>query len=196
MSEGLVGEVMGLEVSPDRLDVVEFGRVLGQPFDGQPVRPGGQGGARALAGVDGTVVLDQHDRAGRASGLRAVEMIDLLEMGDEVAAAFGRAGMHDEPARMNDQATPVSRPFWPVPALARASPLPTSPRRGRDRDVSTPRSRRRREARCRLLRPAVCAVAGAGHPLHLAGDLASLQRVPGPPPAEVFFATPWTVAND
>src|SRR5271167_2999195 len=92
---GLVGEVMGLEVAPDRLDVVEFGRVLGQPFDGQPVRPGGQGGARALAGVDRTIVFNQHDRLGLASGLRAVEMIDLLEMGDEVAAALGRAGMRD-----------------------------------------------------------------------------------------------------
>ena len=90
VGEGLVGEVMGLEVAPDRLDVIEFGRVLGQPFHGQPVRPGGQCGARALAGVDRAIVLDQHDRLCLASGLRAVKMIDLLEMGDEVAAPFPR----------------------------------------------------------------------------------------------------------
>ena len=33
------------------------------------------------------------------------------------------------------------------------------------------------------------------HPFHLAFRLTSLQRVPGPPPAELFFARPWTVAN-
>jgi len=32
-------------------------------------------------------------------------------------------------------------------------------------------------------------------PLDLAGDLAPFQRVPGTPPAELFFATPWRVAN-
>jgi hypothetical protein len=34
------------------------------------------------------------------------------------------------------------------------------------------------------------------HPLHLAFRLPSFQGVPGPPPAELFFARPWTVAND
>ena len=33
------------------------------------------------------------------------------------------------------------------------------------------------------------------HPFHLALRLTPLQRVPGPPPTELFFATPWTVAN-
>jgi hypothetical protein len=32
-------------------------------------------------------------------------------------------------------------------------------------------------------------------PFDLAGDLASLQRVPRSPPTELFFATPWTAAN-
>jgi hypothetical protein len=32
-------------------------------------------------------------------------------------------------------------------------------------------------------------------PIHLVGDLASFQRVPGPPPTELFFATPWTIAS-
>ena len=46
-----------------------------------------------------------------------------------------------------------------------ASPAPTSPGRGRDRGGSAPRSHRRREERCRPLRPAVCAVAGADPPV-------------------------------
>ena len=45
------------------------------------------------------IVLDQHDRLGLSSGLRPKEMVELLEMGDEIAAALGRAGMDDELAR-------------------------------------------------------------------------------------------------
>ena len=53
VGEGLVGEVMRLEVVPDHRDVVEFGRVFGQPLDGEPVRAGGQCGERELADVIG-----------------------------------------------------------------------------------------------------------------------------------------------
>ena len=35
--EGLVGEVMGLKIAPDRLDVVEFGGVFRQPLHSEPV---------------------------------------------------------------------------------------------------------------------------------------------------------------
>ena len=50
VGEGLVGEMMRLEVAPHRLDVVEFGRVFRQPLDGQPVCPGGESGEGAFAG--------------------------------------------------------------------------------------------------------------------------------------------------
>ena len=33
--------MMGFEIAPDGLDVVEFSRVLGQPFDGEPMAAGG-----------------------------------------------------------------------------------------------------------------------------------------------------------
>ena len=90
--EGLVGEVMGLEIAPDRLDFIEFGGVFRQPLDGEPVCAGGQGGERAFAGVDRTIVLDQHDRLGLSPGLRSQETVELLQMGDEIAAALGRGG--------------------------------------------------------------------------------------------------------
>jgi hypothetical protein len=32
-------------------------------------------------------------------------------------------------------------------------------------------------------------------PIHLAGGLSSLQRVPGPPPTELFFVTLWIIAT-
>jgi hypothetical protein len=97
--EGLVGEVMGLEIAPGRLDFIEFGGVFRQPLDGEPVCAGGQGGERAFAGVDRTIVLDQHDRLGLSPGLRSKEPVELLQMGDEIAASLGRAGMDDELAR-------------------------------------------------------------------------------------------------
>jgi hypothetical protein len=38
--EGLMGEIVGFQVSPDGFDVVEFGRVFGQPLDAQPMGAG------------------------------------------------------------------------------------------------------------------------------------------------------------
>lgn len=37
VSEGLMGEVVGLEIEPDAFDVIEFGGIFWQPFDRQPV---------------------------------------------------------------------------------------------------------------------------------------------------------------
>src|ERR1700723_1794514 len=71
VGEGLVGEVMGLEVAPDRLDVIEFGRVFRQSLDSGPAGASRQRGKRAFAGVDRTIVLDQHDRLGLSPRLRA-----------------------------------------------------------------------------------------------------------------------------
>ncbi len=75
---------------------MEFGRVFRQPFDGEPVGAGGEGCERAFAGVDRTIVFDQHDWLGLSPGLRSKETVELLEMGDEIAAALGRAGVNDE----------------------------------------------------------------------------------------------------
>ncbi len=96
VGEGSMCQVTSLEIVPDDIDAVEFGCVFGQPLDGEPVCASGNGGERALAGVDRAIVLDQHDRPGWASGLRPLEMLELFEMSDEVAAVLGRAGMHDE----------------------------------------------------------------------------------------------------
>src|SRR6186713_98101 len=95
ISEGLMREMMCLEVMPDAFDVVQFGRIFGQPLDSEPVGAGGQRRQRELAGMDRPIVLDQHHRLDGLPGLRAIEPVELLEMGDEVAAALGRAGVHD-----------------------------------------------------------------------------------------------------
>lgn len=78
--EGSVGKVVGLEVAPDGLNDVEFGRVSGQPLDAQPVSAGRHGRAREFARVDGAVVQNQHDGRGVAPWLRSVEEVQLFEM--------------------------------------------------------------------------------------------------------------------
>src|ERR1041384_7845279 len=46
--------------------------------------------------MDWAIVQDQDHRFGDWAGLGSVELIELLEMGDEVTAAFGCAGMDNE----------------------------------------------------------------------------------------------------
>ena len=156
---------MGLEIAPDRLDFVEFGGVFRQPLDGEPVCAGGQGGERALAGVDRTIVLDQHDRLGLSPGLRSKETVELLQMRDEIAAALGRAGMDDELAR-----DVIERPqHRDLLGLPRRRHTQVRPRLRPGAGEIGMRQRLAlialREERCRPLRPAVCAVAGAGPPV-------------------------------
>ena len=96
IGEGLMGEVMSLQIVPDDLDIIELRRVFGQPLDGEPVCPGGERRAGKLADVDRSIVLDQHDRPGWPTRHGAVESIELFEVCHEVGTAFGRAGMDDK----------------------------------------------------------------------------------------------------
>jgi hypothetical protein len=187
IGEGLVGEMVSLKVAPDELDIVEFGRVFRQPFDGEPVCAGGQGGERAFAGVDRTIVLDQHDRLGLSPGLRPIELVELLEMDDEIAASFGRAGMDSElaadvieraqhrdllglPRRRHAQVRPRLRPGAGEIRMGQRLALVAVEKN----DV----------ARFGLL---FAQLQAQTYPFHLAFRLTSFQRVPGPPPAELFF---------
>src|SRR5208282_6477256 len=83
-SEGLMGQMVRLEIVPDNLDVVELGCVFWQPLDGEPV----------FARLDGF-----KSRFYCPSRLRTEQVVELLEVSDEVAAALGRARMHNQLAR-------------------------------------------------------------------------------------------------
>src|SRR4051794_40514058 len=63
--EGLVSEMMPLEVAPENLDVVQLRSIFRQPLDREPVGALGEGRTRHLAGVDRAVVEDEHDRRDR-----------------------------------------------------------------------------------------------------------------------------------
>ena len=99
IGEGLVGEMVRLEIAPDERDVVELGRVFWQPFDGKLVLARFEGLEGELADVDRPVVLDEHDGLDRSPWLGAVKMVELLQVSDEVAGALGRARVHGQLAR-------------------------------------------------------------------------------------------------
>ena len=61
VGEGVVGQMVRLEIMPDDLDVVELGCVFRQPLDGKPVLARFKGLEGELADVDRPIVLDQHD---------------------------------------------------------------------------------------------------------------------------------------
>jgi hypothetical protein len=148
---------------------------------------GGKRRQRGLAGMDRTIVLDDHDWLGRLAGLRAIEPVELLDMGEEVAAFLGLAGVDDELAR-------------DVIERAQDCDLLGLSRR-RHAQVGTHLRPGAGEIGMRQ-RLALVAVeqndiAGFGllleqfqaqaDPVDLGGDLASLQRVPRPPPTELFL---------
>jgi hypothetical protein len=59
IDEGAIGELMLLEIAPASLDVVQFGGVFGQPFEGEPGAFGKRAGCQ-LAAVDRSVVENRH----------------------------------------------------------------------------------------------------------------------------------------
>jgi len=187
VGEGLVGEMMRLEVAPDGLDVVQFRSVFGQPLDGEPMCAGGERRERALAGVDGAIVLDQHHRREGLSGPRTIEPIELLEMGDEIAAALGRAGVDDafadrviERAQQRDLLGLSRCGDAQVCACLR----PGTGEVGMRQRLALIAIEQNDVAGFGLL---LAQLQAQADPLDLGGVLPALQRVPRPPPAELFL---------
>src|SRR6185369_10221929 len=81
--EGLVSEVMPLQVAPETLDIVQLRSVFRQPLDPEPMSPQGEGGPSRLTGVDGAVVEHKHDRLEHAAELGTIAAVDLLQESDE-----------------------------------------------------------------------------------------------------------------
>src|ERR1700691_1914109 len=187
VGEGVVGEMVRLEIMPDDLDVVELGCVFRQPLDGEPVLARFKGLEGELADVDRPIVLDQHDGLDGSSWLGAVQMVELLQVGDEVAGPFGHTRVHGQLARDMIERSD-HRHFL---GLSRR-------RHSQVRTALGPCARQIRVCQgLALVAIKENDVAGLGlglaqlkaqpHALDLAGALADFQRVAGPPPAEVFF---------
>src|SRR4051812_42641358 len=106
VSEGAGGELMLLEVAPASFDVVQFGGVFRQPFEGEP-RARGERLCCQLAAVDWSVIENRDQGASAFGG--AVGGAKLIEQGNKVGGALGGAGM--------DEQVPVHR--IKAPSIAR-----------------------------------------------------------------------------
>ena len=93
VSESAVGELMLLEVTPASLDVVQLGGVFRQPFEGEPGALGKRL-CRQLAAVDRSIIENRNERPGAFGG--AVCGAKLVEQGDKIGGALGRAGVHQK----------------------------------------------------------------------------------------------------
>src|ERR1051325_5180746 len=94
--EGLMSEVMPLQVAPDPFNIVQLRGVFRQPLDREPVGARGEGSAACLTRVDRAVVEDKHDGLEHYPELGTIAPINLLQQSNEVRASFGPAGAHDE----------------------------------------------------------------------------------------------------
>src|SRR3954467_14732612 len=185
--EGLMGEVMPLQVAPETLDVVQLRSVFRQPLDPEPVGALGERGAACLAGVDRAVVEDEHDRLERGPELGPIAPVDLLQESDEVRASFGPAGAHDELA---------PRPVEPAEhrhfgALARGRNAQVGPFLGPDmRQIGMGKGFGLvAEQEHDVARLGLCLepLSAQARPVHGVGVLPTFQRVAGSPPAEAPF---------
>src|SRR4051812_22791679 len=185
--ERLMSEVMPLQVAPETLDVVQLRSIFRQPLDGEPVGALGERGAACLAGVDRAVVEHKHDGLERDPELGTIAPVDLLQESDEVRAALGPAGAHDELApRPVEHAE--HRHFG---ALARGRNAQVGPFLGPDmRQIGMGEGfglvaeQEHDVARLGLCLEQLSAQARAVHGIRI---LAALQRVAGSPPAEAPF---------
>src|SRR3954467_75709 len=185
--EGLMSEVMPLEVAPETLDIVQLRSVFRQPLDPEPMSPLGEGGTSRLAGVDRTVVEDQNEGLDRDAELGTIAAVDLLQESDEVRASFGSAGLNNELAtRPVEHAE--QRHFG---ALARRWNAQIGPFLGPDvRQIGMGErfglvaEQKHDVARLGLGLEQLSAQA---RPVHGVGVLPTFQCVAGSPPAEIPF---------
>src|SRR3954465_110226 len=185
--EGLVSEVMPLQVAPETLDIVQLRSVFRQPLDPEPMSPLGERGAACLTGVDRAVVQDEHEGLDRDAELGTIAAVDLLQERDEVRASFGPAGVNNEVAtrpvehaehryfgalarRRNAQVGPFLGPVVRQIGMGQRFGLVCEQKH----DVTR-------------LGLSLEQLAAQARPVHGVGVLPPLQRVAGSPPAEAPF---------
>src|SRR4051812_2466869 len=185
--EGLVSEMMPLQVAPETLDIVQLRSVFRQPLDPEPMSPLGEGGTSRLAGVDRAVVEDEHEGLERDAELGAIAPLNLLQESDEVRASFGPAGAHDELAP-GPVEHPEHRHFG---ALARGRNAQVGPFLGPDmRQIGMGEGFglvAEQEHDVARLGLGLEQLSAQARPVHGIRILAALQRVAGSPPAEAPF---------
>jgi CheY-like chemotaxis protein len=182
--EGLVSQVMPLQVAPDPFDVVQLRSVFRQPLDREPVSALGEGGTGGFAGVDRAVIQDEHDRLDRNPDLWPIAAIDFLQESDEVQTPLGPAGVNNEVAT-GPVKHPEHRHFralaWRWNAQVGPFLGPDLRQIGMGEDFGLVPEQKHDVARLRLGFEQLSAQARTVHRVRI---LAAFQRVAGPSPTE------------
>ena len=195
VGEGLMREMMRLEVTQDGFDVVQFRRVFWQPLDREPVSAGGDRRQGELAGVDRAIILDQDHRLDGLAGLGAIEAVQLFKMSDEIAAALGWACVHNELACdviERSEHGDLLRLSRRGDAQVRPCLCPNAGKVGMRQRLAFVTIEQDDIVGCGLL---LAQPQTKADPFDLGRTLPPLQRVPRTPPAELFYAVPWRVVS-
>src|ERR671932_2192400 len=88
IGDGAIGQIMLLEVAPASFDIVQFGGIFRQPFEGEPFALG-EGAGSQCAAVDRAVVEHRNQGPGAFGG--AVGAAELIKQIVNVGGAPGRA---------------------------------------------------------------------------------------------------------
>jgi len=126
IGKGAVGELMLLEVAPASLDVIQFGGVFRQPFEGEP-RARDKRLCCQLAGMDRPVIEYRDQRPGAFGG--TVGDAKLVEQGNEIGGALGGAGVHQKAPTHRIKGSEHGlflRLTWGLDAQLRSAPSPAA----------------------------------------------------------------------
>src|SRR5262245_24792402 len=187
IGEGLMGEIVSLEIMPNDLDIIEFRCIFRQPFGGEPVGALGESCQGRLARMDRAVVEHDDSRRALRTGLGAIAMIEGLEMGDEIGAAFGCRGGNDQlallPVKRAHHCNLLRLPRSRHPQVG-AALGPGVGEIGMGERLALVGEQKHNVTRFGL---PFAQLEPKPHPLNGIWVLPSLQRVPRPPPAEPPF---------
>jgi hypothetical protein len=181
IGEGSVGELMLLEVAPASLDVIQFGGVFRQPFEGEP----GALDERLccqLAAVDRPVIENRDQGPGAFGG--AVGVAKLVEQGDKVGGALGGAGMDEQTATHRIEGAehrPLFRLAGGLDAQIRSAPGPAACQIGMRERLGFV-EKHQIDRPCRGLGFQIGEVLTVGR--DRGGVLAAFERVAWPPPGK------------
>src|SRR5262249_33953187 len=140
-----------------------------------------------LADMDWPIVLDQDHGFSHASGFGAIKTVELFQMRDEIGATLGPAGMNDELAFcMIERANHGDFLGLPRRRYAQIGTAlgPSSRQIGMGERFAFIAEQQNNVARLGL---SFAELEPQADTLDLGGGLPTLQRVPRPSPAEVFF---------
>src|SRR3954468_22887518 len=130
--EGLMSEVMPLQVAPDPFNIVQLRGVFRQPLDREPVGARREGSAACLTRVDRAVVEDKHDGLEHYPELGTIAPINLLQQSRSISSSRAMKSelrlvrlVRTMSLRRPQSSTPsiATLALWPGAGMRRSAPF-------------------------------------------------------------------------